>query len=101
MPKENQARWRGVYPTPKSALTSNQKSVGTTDTEILDANTERDYALVRNISSTDVYVRPAETITTSNGELLHEGDCAIYKGYQGAISGITASGSATVYYEEG
>lgn len=100
MPEDNQIKWVGVRPTSTASLTSAQLSIDNTDNQILAAKVTRNYALIKNISSTDVYVRPAATITTSNGELLKQGDFAIYKGYTGQIRGRTAAGSATIYYEE-
>lgn len=101
MSEKNQVKWRGVRPTHIAALTSGQKTVTDTDTEILDANNDRDYAFIKNIGSVDVYIKPAASVTTANGELLSQGEFAIFEGYAGKIHGITASGSATLYYEEG
>ncbi len=101
MSEYNRVRWVGVRPTPAASLSSGQVSVTSVDTAVLAANANRDYALVKNISAVDVYVKPAASITTANGELLHEGDFAIYEGYTGAVRAITASGTAKVYYEEG
>jgi len=101
MSEGDQAKWRGVRPTPASTLTSGQHAAGVAAAQIVAANAARDYVLVKNISANDVYVRPAAAITVANGELLHEGDYALYEGYLGAVFGITPAGAATLYYEEG
>ena len=100
MPTEpNQVRWVGTRPASDqcpATATQSQVSVGTSSTSILAANSGRISFLVKNISTTEVYVYLGATATTSNGIKLKEGDVIYGDCYTGAITGITDSGTATV-----
>lgn len=104
----NQVKWRGIkLASPEDYLpvglyqlaTANnpgaQVSVGATSTTILAANTSRLACIIKNISSTTVYIKLGSGATTSCFE-LGEDDVFITDAYTGIITGIVASGSTTV-----
>ncbi len=79
-------------------------SVSTTATQILAASSDRKGAIIQNISTSDVYIGPNDTITTSNavflgpGEKFGVGD--FHERWNSTIFGIVASGTADVRYWE-
>lgn len=107
----NQVRWRGIrlaagenyLPISEYKVatgTYNQVTVGTSATEIKAANSDRLFLVIRNHSSTNVFIGLNDSVTTANGVLLGEREVIEIAYYTGAIYGIVASGSATVSYIE-
>ncbi len=83
----------------------NNVSVGTSATLIVAANTKRrNLSVTNNSSSTDVFIGPDTTITTSNAIPLYtfstRDQDRIPEGWQGPVYGIVASGTADVRYWE-
>jgi hypothetical protein len=81
------------------------KTVTTTATLIVDANTKRRNLTVVNTSlSAIVYIGPDTSITTSNAIPLYQNQTRdqdrIAEGWQGPVYGIVASGTADVRYWE-
>ena len=104
----NQVKWRGVrlaagedylpvglYQLASANNPGAQVSVTTASTTILAANASRLAAIIKNMSSTTVYVKFGTGATTGSFE-LEEDDVLICDVYTGIITGIVASGSAIV-----
>ncbi len=89
-----------VVPKKVASGTYNQVSVSTTATGLVTANSSRIAVIVKNISSTPVYVGLDGSVTTSNGLLLEQGDSLEFTTFTGSIVGITPSGTATIAYME-
>lgn len=94
--KYDRVHWFGIRPTVNVTETPAAKvTIGTSSTEILDANHDRTAFIIRNTGSVDVYIRLGATATT-NDMLLEPGDVIGNDDYTGAIEGIVSSGSGEV-----
>lgn len=80
-------------------------SVTNSATLIVDANTKRrNLSIVNTSSSTDIFIGPDSSVTSSNGLPLYSYSTRdqdrIPEGWQGPVYGITASGTADIRYWE-
>ena len=104
----NQVKWVGVrlaagenglpvltYQLATANEPGTQVSVGTTVTTILAANANRLACIIKNMSPTTVYIKLGSGATIISFE-LEEGDVIGTDVYTGIITGIVASGSATI-----
>jgi len=87
-----------------STFVTGQKSISTSATKIVDANTDRRTLIIMNHSGSTVFIGKDNTVTTSNGLAVTAGSALnltrLLEGYKGAVYGIVASGTATISYLE-
>lgn len=104
----NQVKWVGVrlaagenglpvlpYQLATANESGTQVSIGITATTILAANSNRLACIIKNMSPTTVYIKLGAGATITSFE-LEEGDIIGVDVYTGIITGIVASGSATI-----
>lgn len=80
-------------------INSEDVSVGTSATKIVDANSGRRKLILKNAGSTDVFIGDA-SVTTGDGFPIKPNEEVDVSNYQGDWYGIVASGSETVQYLE-
>lgn len=86
-----------------SISTNNSISVPTSSTPILSANPNRCYAIVVNDSAVKAYLFKGSPATTNGIPLMPNGgffEITALNLYTGALTAITASGTATLKVEE-
>lgn len=92
-----------VMPTRNTSWVTKTVTVGDTAVQI-DATplADREAVLIQNIGNQDVFVGPANTVTTANGILIPKGSSYVKEdwGVNLQIWGITASGTSDVRLEE-
>lgn len=111
MGEANIQKWIGIRPTdpaesiPITKGTDERKStaetpankvkIGTTSTQILDAETTRSSFIIRNTGGQNVYIRLGTPATTDD-LTLEIGDVIGCDDYTGEVTGIVASGEGEV-----
>lgn len=87
---------------PVTTATENQHECTTTSSTVLAANTRRVELRIKNISETVVYVceRGTDPCETTVGNPWGQDFSTVDDRYQGTVTCITASGTATLYWGE-
>jgi len=91
-------------PSSKKLRSSIKITIGTRPVVILPPNDKRVCAVIQNISTTDVFIRPGTQVTTDNYtyKLTENAAYEINQTnlYTGPISAVTSSGTATILVME-